>query len=108
MGAENRVTLCDLHVLVDEAVEPVPSEHVDVRSGMWRGAVCGRALIQGSVRSVGVEVLDVFAQHEVEVAWSGDQEMVEAFPTQGADEAFGDRVRSGCPDRGADDPDVGA
>ena len=42
------------------------------------------------------------------MAWSGDQEVVEAFPAQGADEAFRDRVRPRCPDRGADDPDVGA
>src|SRR4029079_4271680 len=33
--------------------------------------------------------------------------MVEAFPAQGSDEAFGDGVRAGCPDRGADDADVG-
>ena len=48
------------------------------------------------------------AQYEVEVAWSGDQEVVEAFPAQGADEPFCDRV---CPRRlggGADDADVGA
>jgi hypothetical protein len=44
------------------------------------------------VRSVRVEVLDILAQDDVEVAWSGDQEVVEAFPAQGADEAFGDRV----------------
>ena len=31
------------------------------------------------------------------MSWSGDQEMVEAFPAQGADEAFRDRVRAGCP-----------
>ena len=60
------------------------------------------------MRSVGVEMLQVLAQYDVEVAWSGDQEVVEAFPSQGADEAFGDRVRPWCPDRGADDPQVGA
>lgn len=51
---------------------------------------------------------DVFVRHCGEVAWPGDQEVVETFPAQGADEAFRDRVRSGCPDRGADDADVGA
>ena len=50
------------------------------------------------MRSVGVEVLQIFAQHDVEVAWSGDQEVVEAFPAQGADEAFRDGVRAGRPD----------
>jgi hypothetical protein len=29
VGAENWVTSCDLQVLVDEAAEPVPSEHAD-------------------------------------------------------------------------------
>jgi hypothetical protein len=53
-------------------------------------------------------MLHILAQYDVEVAWSGDQEVVEAFPAQGADEAFRDRIRAGCPDRGADDPDVGA
>jgi hypothetical protein len=39
----------------------------------------GGALMQRSVGSVRVVVLYIFVQHEVEVAWSGDQEMVEAF-----------------------------
>ena len=52
------------------------------------------------MRPVGVEVLDVLAQHDVEVAWSDDQEVVEAFSAQGADEPFRDRVRPGRPGRG--------
>jgi hypothetical protein len=52
-------------------------------------------------------VLDKLAQHGDKVAWSGDQEVIEAFAAQGADEAFGDRVRAGCLDRSADDADVG-
>jgi hypothetical protein len=46
VGAENRVTLCDLQVLVDESAEPVSSEHADGGPGFWRGAACGRLLIQ--------------------------------------------------------------
>jgi hypothetical protein len=42
------------------------------------------------------------------MAWSGDQEVVEAFPAQGADEAFRDRVRPGCSDRRPNDPHVSA
>src|SRR3954463_2136148 len=78
--------------------------------GPGRGALsrAGGSLVQGSVRAVGVEVLHILAQDDVEVAWSGDQEVVEAFPAQGADEPFRDRVRPWCPDRGADDPQVGA
>ena len=68
VGAENWVTSCDLQVLVDEAAEPVPSEHADGRPGTWRRVACGRAPVQGSVRSVRVEVLDLLAQHDVEVA----------------------------------------
>ena len=97
MGAENSVTLCDLQVFVYEATEPVSSQRPDGRSGVRRGAASGRLLMERSVRTVGVVVLDVLAQHRREVARSGDQEMVEAFTAQGADEAFRDRVRSRCP-----------
>jgi hypothetical protein len=41
------------------------------------------------------------------VAWSGDQEVVEAFPTERADESFRDRIRLWSSGRGADDSDVG-
>jgi hypothetical protein len=44
-------------------------------------------------------MLQVLAQYDVEVAWSGDQEVVEAFPAQCPDEPFGDRVRPGRSDR---------
>ena len=53
-------------------------------------------------------LLDELLQHYREVAGSGDQEVVEAFPAQGADEPFRDRIRTRCPDWGADDLDVGA
>jgi len=46
VGAENRVTLCDLQVLVDEAAEPVSSEHADGRTGTWRDTACRLSLIQ--------------------------------------------------------------
>jgi hypothetical protein len=63
--------------------------------------------MQRSVRPVHVEVLDILAQHDFEVAWTGDQKVGEAFPTQGADEPFRDRIRPGRSGRGADDADVG-
>ena len=72
VGAENRVTSCSLQVFVDEAAEPVSSLHADGRSRTWQGSAYGRPLVQGSVRSVGVEVLDILAQNDVEVTWSGD------------------------------------
>jgi hypothetical protein len=39
-------------------------------------------------------VREVLLQDGGEVAWSGDQEVVEAFAAQGADEAFRHRVCS--------------
>jgi hypothetical protein len=63
--------------------------------------------MQRSVWTVGVVVLDKLAQHYGEVSRSGDQEVIETFPAQRADEPFDDCVRPRCSHRGADDPDVG-
>ena len=108
MGAENPLTSGDLDILVYEAAEPVPAERSDGRAGTWGSVACGRPLMQRSVRTVRVVVLDIFVQHRGKVAGSGDQEMVEAFAAQCADEAFGDRVRSRRPNWCADDANVGA
>ena len=73
--------------------------------------VCSSSGAESSRRYLAAQpilLLGELVQHCVEVAWSGDQHVVEAFAAQGADEAFRDRVCAGCPDRGADDPDVGA
>jgi hypothetical protein len=48
-------------------------------------------------------VVDVDAEHPLEVPPVEDQEPVEAFGAGGADEALGDRVRPRCSDRCADD-----
>ena len=56
---------------MNEAAEPVSSEHSETRPMTCRAA-CGRTLIQGSVRSVRVEVLDIVSQNDVEMAWSDD------------------------------------
>ena len=61
VGAENPVTSRDLHILVDETAEPVASQRPDDRSGGWRSTARGRALIQRSVRTVGVVMPDVLA-----------------------------------------------
>jgi hypothetical protein len=42
------------------------------------------------------------------VARSGDQKVIEAFAALGADPALRDGIRARCPDRAADDADVGA
>ena len=46
VGAENRVMLCDLHVLVEEAAEPVSSEYADGRPGGSSGVAHRRVLVQ--------------------------------------------------------------
>ena len=46
VGAENAVTSRDLHVLVHETAEAVPSEGMDGRAGGWGSAAGGRVLIK--------------------------------------------------------------
>jgi hypothetical protein len=77
--AENTVTSCDLQILVYETAESVSSKRPDCRAGAWGNVACGRALMQRSVRTVRVVVLDELLQHLREVAGPGDQEVVEAF-----------------------------
>ena len=72
-----------------EAAESVSSQQPNRRTGGWGSAACGWVLMQRSVRTVAVVVLNVLARHYIEVARPGDQEVVEAFPAQGADEALG-------------------
>jgi hypothetical protein len=48
------------------------------------------------VGAVCVVVVDELLQHLREVAWSGDQEMVQVFPAQCLDPSFGDGVRPGA------------
>ena len=67
VGAENAVTSCDLHVLVHETAESVSSQQPNRRTGGWGSAACGRVLMQRSVRTVAVVVLNVLAQHYIEV-----------------------------------------
>jgi hypothetical protein len=100
VGAENPVTSCDLQVFVDESVEAVASEVANVRViGSRSGSSCRWLLIEGSVRPVAVVVRGVLAPDVGEVAWSGDEDAVEAFAAQGADPAFGDLVGSRRPGR---------
>jgi hypothetical protein len=61
VGAENPVTSCDLQVFVYEAVDPVSLQWPDCRTGVWGSAAGGWVLIEGSMGTVGVVVLDVFA-----------------------------------------------
>ena len=80
--------------------------HPKVPAG-FGGRLRGKGPQQRDLAAQPILLLEVVLQYHREVALSGDQELVEAFPAQRADEAFGDRVRPGCPNRGADDGDVG-
>jgi hypothetical protein len=100
VGAENAVRSCDLHILVYQAAESISSQRSECCSGRWGSGACGRLLMQRPVRAMSVVVLDVLLQHDRQVAWSGDQHVVQAFAAQRADEALGDRVRARCPDWG--------
>jgi hypothetical protein len=64
-------------------------------------------LIEGSMWSVAVVVLDKLGQDVGELARSGDEDVVEAFASQGADPALGDRVRPRGLRWRLDDADLG-
>ena len=100
VSAGNTDTSCDLHVLVHEAAESISSQRPECSTGRWGSGACGRLLIQRAVRPMSVVVLDVLLQHDGQVAWSGDQHVVEAFAAQRADEPLGDGVRARCPGLG--------
>jgi hypothetical protein len=55
---------------------------------------------------MGVVVVYVLLEHGTGMPPVDDQEAVEEFATEAADEAFGDRVGSRCLHRCFDDPDV--
>jgi hypothetical protein len=65
----------------------------------------GRHEVERAMRAVGVVVLDEDAEHSLEVAPVEDEEPVETFGAGGADEALGDRIRFGRPDRCPDNLD---
>jgi hypothetical protein len=60
-------------------------------------------LVERPVRAVMVEVRYVLGQHCREMAVIDDQYPVEKFVADSSDPSFGDRVRLGCPHRGAQD-----
>jgi hypothetical protein len=63
-------------------------------------------LAKGAVRSVVVEMVFELVENEARVSLVDDQDAVEEFPTDGADEAFGDRVGPRRPHRCLDDPHI--
>lgn len=63
-----------------------------------------RSLIKGSVRAVDVVVRHELGENALELTSVEDEDPIQAFPSNGADEALGDSVCPGCAHRCADDP----
>jgi len=98
---------CDLGIFVDQSAEPVVT--VDAKVGLgrrrwdWPKWCC---VLQGAVGAVLVEMRGVLGQYVFDVAPVEDQYSVEQLAADGADPAFGDRVRSACSHRWAQNADA--
>jgi hypothetical protein len=90
VGAEYCVTSCGLGVFVDQAAEPAPPQNLDTCACCGRvRASGGRILVQRPVGAVGVVVIGVFAENQLQVPLAGDQHPVEALAPGAGDPAFG-------------------
>ena len=77
---------------------------VDLR---WPGvSLSRRQLAKGPVRPGGVVVDQVFGQYPPQMVLAEDQQPVEQFTAQGADDPFADGVCSGHPRRAGENPDA--
>jgi hypothetical protein len=95
VGAGNRVTSCDLDIFADQSAEPITPQNA--HTGHFCGRVDapgGRVLLQCPVRPVGVVVLDVLVQDQLQVPFAGDQRPVQALAAGAGNPSFSDRV---CP-----------
>ena len=86
---ETRYTSRDLLILVEQSVESVAtSDVVDLCFGaLWQGS-SGSGLAEGAVRSVFVEMVLELVENGCRVSLVEDQDAVEEFAADGADEAF--------------------
>jgi hypothetical protein len=84
VGAEYRVTSCDLGVFVEEAAEPVSSNNLDV--GVDGIGQCPQraSLVQGPVRPMHVEMGLVLGEDLAQVAFVHDEDPVEEFTAYAA------------------------
>ena len=100
---------CCSGVFVDQSAESVASVELVCWfriDEVWARSWCRWCQSESTVRPVGVVVVDVDAHDMLELSATDDQEPVEAVAADGADPAFGERVRLRCAKRGADDPDA--
>ena len=72
----------------------------------WGSGRKGSGLAECAVRPVVVVMVLVLAKHGCGVPQVDDEDPVEEFASDAADEAFGDRVGSRCPHRCLDDADA--
>ena len=86
-------------VLVDEAAEPVATADLALKRSFTLLIEFGRPQFARAMRPLTVVVVDVNAQDALKLSSPCDQEPVEAVATDGADPAFGEGVRVGCPIR---------
>jgi hypothetical protein len=97
-------TSCCLLIFVEEAAEAVVSlDLVDVGRRALGEWPCGSCLPERSVWTVIVVMECELAQRDCGVSLVDDQKTVEEFAAEGADEAFGDRVRPWRAHRRLDD-----
>jgi hypothetical protein len=94
---------------VDESAEAVASVEVIRRVGadapeppLW----CWGCQAEGSMRPVAVVMVDVDAEHLLELSSADDQDPVEAVAPDGADPALGERICLRRPERCANDLDA--
>ena len=83
----------DLLILVEQSAESVAPSDVDFCSGALRQSSLGSGLAEGAMRSVFVEMVFELVENDAGVSLVDDQDAVEEFAADGADEAFGDGPR---------------
>ncbi|MDT7710339.1 MAG: hypothetical protein QOG20_5946 [Pseudonocardiales bacterium] len=94
---ETRHMSCDVLVFVKESAEPVVSSDVagvGVGLAMFGERRKRSGLCQCAVRTMVVEVVLVLGRDRGHVVLVGDEDRVEEFAADAADESFGGRVRS--------------
>ena len=91
---------CDLLIFVQQSAEAVAPADVVGLGSRWVGEWSqGSGLAQSAVWPVIVVVEFVLAKCRGGVALVDDEDAVEEFAADGADEAFGDGVGPRCPHR---------
>jgi hypothetical protein len=106
VGAEYSATLCDLGVFMDQPTEPISSDDLDVGVDGVRQRSERAGLVQGTVGTVGVEVVLILGEDLAQMRGVDDQYSVEDLAAYAADPAFHDGVHARCSGSGTHDPDA--